>query len=92
MAFYMKIVPTGDEMVLLEMSAPDGKATEQLTARVWRGITQSGHEIEVAVVKILKIDELDERILTDHCRELAEEASSSPTRDMIHGMPPGRPV
>ena len=74
MSFYMKLVPTGDEIVLFEGKANDGieGMQQRLAARVWKGTTQSGHEIEVAVVKILKIEDVDSAVLRHRLQEIAD--------------------
>lgn len=82
--FYMTLIPTTDEIVVVSQLVDQESgavARKEITARVWKGTTQSGNPVEVAVLQFLEIEELDERILKQRLEELHPE--------LADGVPPG---
>jgi hypothetical protein len=73
--FYMTLVPTGDEMVIITGTVGEGKdeVSMEKACRIWQGYTSDGHEVEVAVIKILKIHPEAEAKLKSLLEALAKE-------------------
>lgn len=74
------LVPTADEIVLIEGTVgkdEEGHDTQEiqgeLKARIWKGVTNWGNPVEVAILKMVTISEFDQNVLTLRLEELHPE-------------------
>ena len=83
--FYMTLQPTGDEIVIATFEAQprssdpeDAEAAvairsiPDITARIWKGTTLNGNEVEVAIVRLVKIHRFDLAQMEERFVELQE--------------------
>ena len=97
---FMTLVPTGDEIVVVtgvegtDSEGNPAQVIKEMTARIWKGTTNTGGKVEVAIVNILSMDARDRAALHDRYRELLDEGPEEldPKKeiDLFEGLGPAR--